>query len=74
VRTSATSWCNVDSCLRDTRFQEIRQRISNLTRVPWENAEHLQARSRVRLRVRVRVRLRLRLRLRLRVCFVWLHP
>ena len=42
VRTSATSWCNVESCLRDTRFQEIRQRISNLTRVPWENAEHLQ--------------------------------
>ena len=42
VRTSATSWCNVESCLRDLRFQEIRQRISNLTRVPWENAEHLQ--------------------------------
>jgi len=42
VRTSATSWCNVDSCLRDLRFQEIRQRIANLTRVPWENAEHLQ--------------------------------
>ena len=46
MRTSATSWCNVDSCLRDTRFQEIRQRISNLTRVPWENAEHLQVRKR----------------------------
>jgi len=42
VRTSTTSWCNVDSCLKDLRFQEIRERIVNLTRVPWENAEHLQ--------------------------------
>lgn len=42
VRTSATSWCNVPSCLNDLRMQEIRQRIANVTRVPWENAEHLQ--------------------------------
>jgi hypothetical protein len=42
VRTSSTSWCNVDHCLGDTLVQTIRQRISNLTRVPWENAEHLQ--------------------------------
>ncbi len=42
VRTSATSWCNVDSCLRDELFQRTRERISNMTRVPWTNAEHLQ--------------------------------
>jgi len=42
VRTSSTSWCNVASCLDDPKVQEIRERISNLTRVPWEYAEHLQ--------------------------------
>ena len=42
VRTSSTSWCNVDHCLEDPLVQTIRARISNLTRVPWKNAEHLQ--------------------------------
>ena len=42
ARTSPTSWCNVPECLSDTRFQRIRQRISELTEVPWENSEHLQ--------------------------------
>ncbi len=42
VRTSSTSWCNVESCLSDPLFQEVRQRISNITKVPWEYAEHLQ--------------------------------
>jgi len=42
VRTSSTSWCNVETCLRDTLFQTVRARISNITRVPWQNAEHLQ--------------------------------
>jgi len=42
VRTSSTSWCNVRSCLDDTKVQEIRERIVNVTRVPWTNAEHLQ--------------------------------
>ena len=42
VRTSSTSWCNVEGCLRDGKFQEVRERIVNVTRVPWENAEHLQ--------------------------------
>jgi hypothetical protein len=85
VRTSSTSWCNVQSCLEDemvrkggreppvppsrctrptpyptpkprfhlspqppphilpgAQVQEIRQRISNLTKVPWKYAEHLQ--------------------------------
>jgi hypothetical protein len=42
VRTSSTSWCNVPHCLEDTLVQTIRARISNLTRVRWENAEHLQ--------------------------------
>ena len=42
VRTSSTSWCNVQHCLKDETIQTVRERISNLTRVPWENAEHLQ--------------------------------
>ncbi|KAL1499143.1 hypothetical protein AB1Y20_013654, partial [Prymnesium parvum] len=42
VRTSSTSWCNVPSCLNDPTFQEVRARISNLTKVPWQYAEHLQ--------------------------------
>uniref|UniRef100_A0A7S0LH06 Fe2OG dioxygenase domain-containing protein n=1 Tax=Coccolithus braarudii TaxID=221442 RepID=A0A7S0LH06_9EUKA len=42
VRTSSTSWCNVPSCLNDPLVQEIRRRISAITRVPWEYAEHLQ--------------------------------
>lgn len=42
VRTSSTSWCNVRSCLSDPVVQAVRQRISNVTRVPWEYAEHLQ--------------------------------
>jgi len=42
VRTSSTSWCNVEHCLADPLVQNVRQRISNLTRVPWEYAEHLQ--------------------------------
>jgi len=41
-RTSTTSWCNVPSCMGDTGFQQIRQRISDLVRVPWQNSEHLQ--------------------------------
>ena len=42
VRTSSTSWCNVQHCLKDETIQTVRERISNVTRVPWENAEHLQ--------------------------------
>jgi len=42
VRTSSTSWCNVDKCLSDPLVQEVRARIANVTRVRWENAEHLQ--------------------------------
>lgn len=42
VRTSSTSWCNVEHCLADPLVQTIRERISNVTRVPWKNAEHLQ--------------------------------
>ena len=42
VRTSTTSWCNVVPCLQDAKFQEVRERIVNVTRVPWANAEHLQ--------------------------------
>mmetsp|Transcript_5103 Transcript_5103/g.13443 ORF Transcript_5103/g.13443 Transcript_5103/m.13443 type:complete len:401 (+) Transcript_5103:65-1267(+) len=42
VRTSSTSWCNVPHCLSDELFQDVRDRISNITRVPWRNAEHLQ--------------------------------
>jgi len=42
VRTSSTSWCNVPHCMDHPLFQTVRDRISNLTRVPWKNAEHLQ--------------------------------
>ena len=42
VRTSATSWCNVAYCLDDPFLQQVRSRIANVTRVPWEYAEHLQ--------------------------------
>ena len=42
VRTSSTSWCNVPSCLADATLQRVRERISNVTRVPWQYAEHLQ--------------------------------
>jgi len=42
VRTSSTSWCNVPSCLGDTLFQSIRERIVNVTKVPWQYSEHLQ--------------------------------
>ena len=42
VRTSSTSWCNVATCLDDPLVQDVRARIANLTRVRWENAEHLQ--------------------------------
>lgn len=42
VRTSSTSWCNVQHCLEDPLVQTVRARIANLTRVPWKNAEHLQ--------------------------------
>ena len=41
-RSRLGSQCNVDSCLRDELFQRTRERISNMTRVPWTNAEHLQ--------------------------------
>lgn len=42
VRTSSTSWCNVDSCLRDPTVQRVRERISEMLGIPWQNAEHLQ--------------------------------
>mmetsp|Transcript_5827 Transcript_5827/g.17239 ORF Transcript_5827/g.17239 Transcript_5827/m.17239 type:complete len:413 (+) Transcript_5827:1698-2936(+) len=42
ARTSTTSWCNVPSCLEDATFLQVRARISELMRVPWQNSEHLQ--------------------------------
>ena len=30
------------SCLNEPFFQQVRAKISNLTKVPWEYAEHLQ--------------------------------
>lgn len=42
ARTSSTSWCNVEACLTDPTFIDVRDRISQLTGVRWQNAEHLQ--------------------------------
>lgn len=42
VRTSSTSWCNVDLCLNDPVVQAVRARIADLIGISWENAEHLQ--------------------------------
>ena len=42
LRTSSTSQCNVKACLRDPTVQRLRERIAEVTRVPWEYAEHLQ--------------------------------
>ncbi|KAL1528796.1 hypothetical protein AB1Y20_010121 [Prymnesium parvum] len=42
ARTSMTSWCNVPSCMDDPRFVAVRDRISALMDVPWQNSEHLQ--------------------------------
>lgn len=42
VRTSSTSWCNVPACEDDPTVQAVRERISRLVGIPWENAEHLQ--------------------------------
>lgn len=42
VRTSSTSWCRPNTCQSDPVLMELRQRISNLTLVPQENAEYLQ--------------------------------
>jgi len=42
VRTSSTAWCPHSGCGSDPVLQRLRQRISNLTLIPEENAEHLQ--------------------------------
>jgi prolyl 4-hydroxylase len=41
-RTSSNNWCNYDACYDDPHSLAVHERIENLTRIPRENAEHLQ--------------------------------
>uniref|UniRef100_A0A7S4WDZ4 Fe2OG dioxygenase domain-containing protein n=1 Tax=Alexandrium monilatum TaxID=311494 RepID=A0A7S4WDZ4_9DINO len=42
IRTSTQTFCNHPECLSDGLVQAVWSRIANVTRVPRENAEHMQ--------------------------------